>query len=193
MCHVSAPGPVLLRGDGHRVLDPDLPPVPHPVSPVQRSVQYTNLARKTRNVRKSGESLVFANTRGNLIIGQICWARAKLEFCGQTTRDAADAEQRLKMVCKYWLSEMCDYNLECFTGLDMIWCWPAMAGVSLVSWTDNFLRYNIYFFLLKAFSYLFNLRRVGVISGTINCCQKKWERINSRSSARSQADRWREP
>jgi len=66
--------------------------------------------------------------------------------------------------------EMCDYNLECFTGLDMIWCWPAMAGVSL------------------AFSYLFNLRRVGVISGTINCCQKKWERINSRSSARSQAD-----
>ena len=55
MCHVSAPGPVLLRGDGHRVLDPDLPPVPHPVSPVQRSVQYTNLARKTRNVRKVGK------------------------------------------------------------------------------------------------------------------------------------------
>ena len=86
---------------------------------------------------------------------------------------------------------MCDYNLECFNGLDMIWCWPALAGFSLVSWDDNFLYYcNIYLFLLKAFSYLFNLRRVGVISGTINCCQKKWERISSaRSSARSQADR----
>ena len=39
--HMPAPDPLLLRCAGHRVLDADLPPVPHPVSPVQRSV--TNL------------------------------------------------------------------------------------------------------------------------------------------------------
>ena len=35
--HLPAPGPLLLRSPDHRVLDADLPPVPRPLCPVQRS------------------------------------------------------------------------------------------------------------------------------------------------------------
>ena len=28
---------------------------------------------------------------------------------------------------------MCDYSLQCFAAVDVIWCWPALAATSLVS------------------------------------------------------------
>ena len=44
-----------------------------------------------------------------------------------------NGQRGLNLFCNNEFSEMCDYNFECFNGLNIIWCWPVLAGVSLVS------------------------------------------------------------
>jgi len=65
-------------------------------------------------------------------------------------------------------TEMCDSSYKCFVRLDMIWCWPILACLSLM------------------LSYLFHLKQTGIISISCSCEKLRKKSSNNKNPTENQ-------
>jgi len=65
-------------------------------------------------------------------------------------------------------TEMCDTSYKCFVRLDMIWCWPILACLSLM------------------LSYLFHLKHTGIILISCSCEKLRKKSSNNKNPTENQ-------